>query len=280
MLFQPVLAFELHFRPDGPDVRASRAQTERPNNDKAKGQSNALAAKPPPGAGRELAPSGPARSDQAGAMPCFVCAGAAPRSCGGGCNRELCLGCAFTLTSVGQLMCADCGVRHKGLPAPPPPTRKRGFDLGFLAADEDYRENENAAAACSASPVGARGRRHSGKDLRSVQSAPGSMAGAGAGCAGAGGWDQQEQSPQHQVPKQAQAQVQAQQQAAWSALTPWQQQQASAGWASTGTGAPIFGAAACNPWAAPSPAPLGPGLSVGVCAGVGADDDVEMDADL
>ena len=212
-------------------------------------------------------------------MPCFVCAEATPRSCGGGCNRELCLGCCYTLTSIGQLMCTDCGVRHKGLPAPPPQTRKRGFDLGFLPADEDYRENHlGSDATAFGSPMGARGRQHSGKDLRSVQSAPGAIAGQG------GGWD----VPLNQA--QAQQQQQAQQQAAWSALTPWQQQQAAgwAGGAATGTGAPIFGnAAACAaPWAAPSPAPLGVGSGGGgggggaVGAG-GCEDDVdEMDADL
>jgi hypothetical protein len=95
-------------------------------------------------------------------MPCFACGSATPRICSGGCNRELCLGCCFTVTSIGQLMCADCGPRHRGLPAPRPQTRKRGFDLGFLP-DDDQDENID-----SGSPLGARGRARSGKDSRAV----------------------------------------------------------------------------------------------------------------
>jgi len=95
-------------------------------------------------------------------MPCFVCGSVTPRVCGGGCNRELCLGCCFTVTSIGQLMCADCGPRHRGLPAPNPQTRKRGFDLGFLP-DDDQDENID-----SGSPLGARGRQCSAKVSRAV----------------------------------------------------------------------------------------------------------------
>ena len=233
-------------------------------------------------------------------MPCFVCGTATPRLCDGGCNRELCVDCCFTVTSVGQLMCSDCGQRHRGLPAPPPQTRKRGFDLGFLP--EEDCENIDTG-----SPMGARGRQHSGKDLRAValrsSSAPGALPTPGSGCGGgtfgttmggagtaataaaaaAGGgcgWAASQHKPA--LPPSA----------SWSALSPWPQQAQGglaghtsqqqqhlqhSGSMATAAAQPMFGAAG---WVAPSPAPVA--FAGGSFGGRGADgeEDEMMDADL
>lgn len=42
--------------------------------------------------------------------PCPVLC--ARRVCEGGCKRDLCLDCTFTLTSIGQLQCWDCAAVH------------------------------------------------------------------------------------------------------------------------------------------------------------------------
>ena len=67
----------------------------------------------------------PLHPERVARMVCFCCGNGTPVQCGGGCNRDMCDFCAFTCTSVGQLMCADCAGVHQGLPAPPPHSRKR-----------------------------------------------------------------------------------------------------------------------------------------------------------
>ena len=90
----------------------------------------------------------------------------------------MCVDCAFTLTSVGQLMCAECARVHRGLPAPPPASRKRRFDLGFLEEDSENVD--------TGSPSGARGRAHSGKDMRAQPLTTAAAAGAPTLAAAAG----------------------------------------------------------------------------------------------
>ena len=93
-------------------------------------------------------------------------------------------------------MCAECARVHRGLPAPPPASRKRRFDLGFWVEDSENVD--------TGSPSGARGRAHSGKDMRAQPLTTAAAGGAPTFAAaaapafaapGAGTWQQHQQPP-------------------------------------------------------------------------------------